>query len=137
MGNKVIFHFPLIFGVVFLFSCKEKRTSVTDNRNDKAVLESVITSADTLNTFPFVADRVSKIKEALKKPKPVLLYSDSASERQRLAELIALNDSMFTQFLFDPFTKRPVRNEVFGIHQARESDMAGIPGPHNLKIASG
>ncbi|MBK8952965.1 MAG: hypothetical protein IPM85_12475 [Chitinophagaceae bacterium] len=26
----------------------------------------------------------------------------------------------------------PFRNEVFGIHQARESDMSGIPLPHNL-----
>ncbi len=137
MGNKIIERTKImsivfsVFAVVFL-SCKDGKKSVSSLQGDKSVLESILSSADSLITFPFVEQRVKKIKEALQLPKPVLLYPDSASAKQRLAEMIALNDSSFTQFLFDPFTKMPFRNAVFGIHQARESDMAGIPGPHNL-----
>ncbi|MFT3846737.1 MAG: hypothetical protein QM725_16880 [Lacibacter sp.] len=123
----------VVFFAVMLFSSCNNSNSVTEHKGyDEGALESVVAAADTLNTFPFVQERVDKIKNALKQAKPVLLYTDSVTPNQKNAESIALNDSVFTQFLFDPATHLPFRNEIFGIHQARESDMAGIKAAYNL-----
>lgn len=126
------------FGLIFLvcvisFFCScNNSLSNTGNEYDEDVLQSVLLAADSLNTFPFVEKRVASIKEALALPKPVLLCADSLTSQQRLAEIIALNDSVFTQFLRDPVSKAPFRNEIFGVYPARESDMAGIRIAYSL-----
>jgi hypothetical protein len=58
-------------------------------------VNSVLIAADSLNTFPFVEERVNEIKAALKNPKPVLLCKDSLNNEQALAQIIALSDSVF------------------------------------------
>ncbi len=128
-----LLNFLLFIFVTAVFSSCDNGNGVTVHKGyDETAIESMIAEADTLVTFPFVAERVNKIKDALRQPLPVLLYADSASDKQRFAESVALKDSVFTQFLFDPATHLPFRNEIFGIHQARESDMAGIKAAYNL-----
>jgi len=97
-----------------------------DDRN------AVLIPPDSLNTFPFVTERVNKIKEALQQPKPVLLCSDKLNEQQQLAQQLALNDNVFASLYFDPTTHAPLRNEVFGVTPARESDMATVKVHYNL-----
>ncbi len=99
---------------------------------DADAINSVLVSADSLKTFPFVEERVNEIKAALLNPRPVLLCKDSLSNDQSLAQIIALNDSAFTQFLKDPFSKLPFRNEVFGVYPARQSDMTSVKTSYNL-----
>jgi len=99
---------------------------------DTDAINSVLLAADSLKTFPFVEERVNEIKSALKNPKPVLLCKDSLNNQQSLAQIIALSDSAFTQFLSDPFLKQPYRNEVFGIYPARQSDLTTVQAPYNL-----
>ncbi len=99
---------------------------------DADALNSILIAADSLNTFPFLEERVNDIKSALKNPRPVLLCKDSLSDQQLLAQIIALNDSAFTQFLIDPFSKQPYRSEVFGIYPARQSDMTTVKLTYNL-----
>ena len=113
-------------------SCSNNSSTRTVQDYDEDVLQSVLLAADSLNTFPFVEQRVVLIKEALAQPRPVLLCTDSLSSQQKLAQLIALNDSVFTQFLRDPVSKAPFRNEIFGVYPARESDMAGIKVAYKL-----
>ncbi|MBX9783514.1 MAG: hypothetical protein K2X48_09495 [Chitinophagaceae bacterium] len=126
-------HWVLLLVVSFVFLSGKNQNSVTKLKGyDNDAMESVLLDADTLNTFPFVKERVAKIKEALQQPRPVLLYADSITQQQSLAQIIALSDSVFTQFLFDTATRFPLRNEVFGIYPARESDMAGIKMGYNL-----
>ncbi len=135
MENKIKFSLVIsiaILSQVFYLSCNNNIKTVETNGYDKNAIESVLLSADSLNTFPFVEERVNKIKEALKQPKPVLLCTDSLNNQQSLAQIIALNDSAFTQFLKDPATGLPFRNEIFGIYPARESDMAGIKSSYTL-----
>lgn len=126
------------FITIFCFSlinnaCNQNQPSSADiAAYDKEALESVIAGTDSLNTFPFVKQRVNDIKEALLQPKPILLCADSLTQQQSLAQIIALNDSAFTQFLFDPFSKLPFRNEIFGVYPARESDLANIKKSYNL-----
>jgi hypothetical protein len=150
MENKMIHRFAHVFviqsnhllinlntGIVFMFgllcfSCTNKNTFKNTYAYDRDAIESVLLAADSLSTFSFVEERVKKIKEALQQPKPVLLCSDSLTQQQSLAQIIALSDSAFTRFLFDPANKLPYRNEVFGVYPARESDMAGIRAAYNL-----
>jgi hypothetical protein len=99
---------------------------------DDDVLNSVLLSADSLATFPFVQARVNEIKTALANPRPILLCKDSLSKDQAIAQLIALNDSVFTRFLKDPVSKLPYRNEIFGVYPARQSDMTTVKTSYNL-----
>jgi hypothetical protein len=115
-----------------VLSCRNNSSTRTVQDYDEDVLQSVLLAADSLNTFSFVEQRVALIKEALAKPRPVLLCTDSLNPQQKLAQLIALNDSAFTQFLRDPVSKAPFRNEIFGVYPARESDMAGIKTAYQL-----
>jgi hypothetical protein len=125
----------IVFGFTLfvLAACNNNTTSTTNaNAYDKDVLASVISNTDTLNTFPFVTNRVDEIKKALQQPKPVLLCSDSLNDNQKQAQQIALQDSIFTKYLFDGTTKQPYRNEIFGIYPARESDATGVKVAYNL-----
>jgi hypothetical protein len=126
------------FTAIFCFSlinngCNQSQpSSANTNAYEKEAFESVLAQTDSLNTFSFVKERVNRIKEALKQPRPVLLCGDSLSEGQSLAQLIALNDSGFTRLLVDPYSKLPFRNEIFGVYPARESDMANIKNGYTL-----
>ncbi|MEQ1675521.1 MAG: hypothetical protein ABL876_02395 [Chitinophagaceae bacterium] len=128
---------PVLFlftALVLISSCTNEKKSGNDSKtskNDDAI-NSVLMATDSLATFPFVQDRVNEIKMALQQPRPVLLCKDSLNANQSLAQLIALNDSVFTQFLTDPFSKLPYRNEVFGVYPARQSDMATVKTAYTL-----
>jgi hypothetical protein len=120
--------------IFFITGCIDNKSGgVKISAADKeAAINSVLIDTDTLNTFPFVTERVSKIKAALQQPRPVLLCGDSLSQQQKLAQIIALNDSAFSQFLIDPFSKKPFRNEIFGVYPARQSDMGGVKVAYTL-----
>ncbi|MEP6747284.1 MAG: hypothetical protein ABJB86_06145 [Bacteroidota bacterium] len=117
-----------------LFSCNNHNNSLASTAvegYDKDVLESVIAKTDSLKTFDFVNTRVEEIKTALKQPMPVLLCRDSLNAQQKLAQIIALFDTVFTQTVREKTTNLPYRCEIFGVYPARESDMAYVkPGYH-------
>ena len=117
--------------VALLTGCDNNSTTVSKSTipaYDKDVLNSIVVSADSLRTFPFVEQRVSVIKEALKNPLPVMLCQDSLNSNQQLAQLIALSDTGFTKYVFTN-THLPLRNEVFGIYPARQSDLVTLKEP--------
>jgi len=99
---------------------------------DPDAVNSVLFDPDSRSTSLFVTERIHDIKNALQQPKPVLLCKDSLDQNQSLAQIIALSDSVFTQFLKDPFSNQPYRNEIFGIYPARQSDMTTIKVTYNL-----
>jgi hypothetical protein len=127
-------HSFFIFLVATLISsCSDNKSTGKKQigKNEDAV-NSVLFDTDSLNTLPFVNERVNDIKKALQQPRPVLLCKDSLDQNQSLAQIIALSDSAFTQFLKDPFSNQPYRNEIFGIYPARQSDMTTIKTSYNL-----
>ena len=122
-----IFAFFFIFSLLFLFSCNNKtESSASTNTYDDDVLKSVIANADSLKTFDFVNARVEAIKKALQQSTPVLLCGDSLNSNQKLAQLIALNDSTFTKNIRNEKTNTPYRNEIFAVFPARESDLSRV-----------
>jgi hypothetical protein len=122
-----------LLSLVFCNGCKTRiKKSEIIEVDKQAAINSILLDTDSLNTFPFVSERVNAIKQALQKPTPVLLCGDSLSAQQHLAQIIALNDSAFTRFVKDPASKKPFRNEIFGVYPARQSDMGGIKLPFNL-----
>jgi hypothetical protein len=122
-----------VFFCCIVFSCNSNQPAEKLHAGyDADAINSMLIDADSLNTFPFLEARVVEIKTALKNPRPVLLCKDSLNKEQSLAQLIALNDSAFTQFLIDPFSKQPYRNEIFGVYPARQSDMSTVKGAYNL-----
>ena len=122
-----IFAFFFIFLLLFLFSCNNKtESSANTNTYDEDVLKSVIANADSLKTFDFVNARVEAIEKALQQSTPVLLCGDSLNINQKLAQLIALNDSTFTKNIRNEKTNTPYRNEIFAVFPARESDLSRV-----------
>jgi hypothetical protein len=118
---------------VILFYCNNNKSATTKLPGyDANVLNSVLASTDSLKTFPFMEKRVEDIKQALQQPVPVLLCKDSLNNQQRLAQIIALSDAGFKQYLKDSVTGQPYRNEIFGIYPARQSDLATVKIPYNL-----
>ncbi|MBP6432164.1 MAG: hypothetical protein KA319_10380, partial [Ferruginibacter sp.] len=120
--------------IVVMVSCTNNQLTNTKHNNydDDAKNAIVFDHLDSLNTFPFLTTRVNNIATVLASNTPVLLCGDSLSENQRKAEMIAIKDSAFTNFFFDPFTKKPFRNEIFGVYPARESDMPKMKTAYNL-----
>jgi hypothetical protein len=131
--NNILLNFcyVLLFGIAVSCNSTHSTEKIHAGYDDDAI-NSVLIAADSLNTFPFVEERVNEIKEALKNPKPVLLSKDKLDEQQLLAQIIALNDPAFTQFLIDPSSKLPYRNEIFGVYPARQSDMTTVKEIYNL-----
>lgn len=133
--NKRMKFFASVFvaSLAFLFSSCNNSDSAgrVVNYNDD-VLQSVVVDADSLKTFDFVNQRVEEIKKALRQPNPVLLCGDSLNEHQKLAQIIALNDSVFTRSVRDIGNNAPFRCEIFGVYPGRESDLANIKGTINL-----
>ncbi len=123
----------IISSVGFLFSCNNKtESSASINKYDDDVLSSVIADTDSLKTFDFVNARVEAIKNALQQPMPVLLCGDSLNSNQKLAQIIALHDSVFTRSIRDIGTNAPFRTEIFGVYPARESDLSGVKEKVNM-----
>jgi hypothetical protein len=125
-------YFIAISCIVFfgLFGCNNNNSITQNNDNiyDETVLTSVLANADTLKTFSFVNERVEEIKKSLQSPKPVLLCKDPLNEQQQLAQLIALSDTVFVKNLRNRKDNTPLRNEIFGVYPARESDLAASKG---------
>jgi hypothetical protein len=123
----------ILLMAIFTSSCSNDRSTVKKQigKNEDAV-NSVLMDPDSLNNFPFVTARINTIKNAIQQPRPVLLCQDSLDQNQALAQIIALNDPGFTQFLIDTLSDQPYRNEIFGIYPARQSDMTSIKETYNL-----
>lgn len=133
--TKIPHLFILLFLATAIFNSCGQNThqKINDSEfDDKDAANAKLLSADSLEQYPFLKDRYNKINEALQMPRPVLLCSDSLNEQQKMAQIIALNDTLFTQFLFDPFSKQPYRNEIFGVYPARQSDMSSVKENYNL-----
>jgi hypothetical protein len=118
---------------ILISSCSgNQSTGKKQIGKDENAVNSVLFDSDSTTTLSFITERVYEIKTALQLPKPVLLCKDSLNQDQLLAQIIALSDSAFTQFLTDPFSNQPYRNEIFGIYPARQSDMTNIKASYNL-----
>jgi hypothetical protein len=128
---------PLLFfcSLVICFSCNNNNNSSSATAvvgYDKDVLQSVIAKTDSLKTFDFVNPRVEEIKAALQQPMPVMLCRDSLNAQQKMAQIIALFDTVFTQYVHEKNTGLPYRCEIFGVYPARESDMAYVKSSYTL-----
>jgi hypothetical protein len=135
--NRVTLQTSLfLIGQLLLFSCNNQLPSTPASTPvtgyDKDAMNSVLVSADSLQTFPFLTERVNAIKKSLLNPLPVLLCQDSLNKNQQLAQLIALSDAQFTQYTRQEVTSMPYRNEVFGVYPARESDLSTLSGKYNI-----
>jgi hypothetical protein len=116
-------------------SCNNSNGTVTEKRLEgysEDVLKSVLLSTDSLRTFLFTEKRVDEIKKSLQQPTPVLLCKDSLNTDQQLAQIIALSDPTFIQYVKNEMNV-PFRNEIFGIYPARESDFTEGNKPANIK----
>ena len=112
-------------------SCRQPSGKVATPSKEDAI-RSVLLPLDSASPVPSVQRHIALIRTALQLPRPVLLCGDSLNEKQKLAQLIALSDSAFTQFLRDPYTHQPYRNEIFGVYPARQSDMTSVKGAYDL-----
>ncbi|MFY7880540.1 MAG: hypothetical protein ACOVP6_10750 [Lacibacter sp.] len=125
-------HDLVIFILVFNCCVSCSNHEQPGNQYGQEELESVLFSPDTSFLLPSVHARIDLVKACLLNELPVVLCTDKLNQAQERAQQIALADTIFTQFLRDPLSGTPFRNEIFGIYPARESDMAGIPKPYRL-----
>jgi hypothetical protein len=71
--------------------------------------------------LPALQARATQVQAALAQPLPVLLLPGLDQVRS-LAEQIAIRDPRFQEDLFSP-QGEPLRNEIFGVYPARDSDL--------------
>ena len=122
----------LLICIVF-FACKNKTTIISITPYNDDVISSTLLNTDSLRTYTFVNARVDSIKNALVKPQPILLLQDSVNATQMAAQLIAIADTGFTKYTKDAVTKQALRNEIFNVFEARQSDMGNIKSTYNLQ----
>jgi len=72
--------------------------------------------------LPALQTRATQVQEALAQTIPILLLTD-IDATQALAQEIAIRDPRFQEDLYAPQTSEPLRNEIFGVYPARESDL--------------
>ena len=121
----------LIFVInIFLFSCKTEEKNTTDNQPLIPISEIDTTGANTselsdidsnLINSSFIKDELKRIKVGISNKIPIILRTD-VNENLDRAQKIAILDSSFQQYLFESNTKKAIRNEIFGIYPARQSD---------------
>jgi hypothetical protein len=124
--------FYCLTAILFLSCSNDRSAGKKKIDKDENAVNSQLFDPGSPNTLPFVNERLHEIKTALQQPRPVLLCKDSLDQNQSLAQIIALNDSAFIQFLIDSLSHEPYRNEIFGIYPARQSDMTSVKVPFNL-----
>ena len=121
-----------LFVSIITFSCKGPAKKSALIAADENIINSVLINADSVQQIPEVLQYLDEVNQSLKLPRPAVLCKDSLNEKQKLAQIIALSDSAFTQFLIDPYLKKPYRNEVFGVYPARQSDLTSVKMKYNL-----
>ncbi len=126
--NKFLFPtiFLLLFSAFFWMACntpeqKEKANEKGTKGEEYGETSEYFSSDSILSKQPFLQDLLAKINESLKKPVPVILMQDSLDATQKEAQAIALQDARFLQSVKDE-KGQSMRNEIFGVFQARESD---------------
>jgi hypothetical protein len=123
----------LIFFTAIFFSCSNNNNTVTKHApyNAEAV-NAILLDVDSISNATEAISRAEKIKAVLQTSIPVLLCGDSLNNNQQTAQQLALADTVFTQYFFDPYSKKPFLNEVFGVYPARQSDMPMVKIAYNL-----
>ena len=76
---------------------------------------------------PYTAAYLANVRTALAQPTPILQLPNLPTEADA-AQKIAVADARFQQFLREPQTQQPFRNEIFGVYAARMSDFT----PQNM-----
>lgn len=71
---------------------------------------------------PQIAQRQAQLAGALAAPVPILLLTEGLDDAQKRAQDIAIADPRFLQYVRNPQTGEALRNEIFGVYAARESD---------------
>lgn len=124
----------LLCALLFIFSCSNNSNSTVTKHPayDEDAVNSVLTDVDSISTSSLAVSRAEKIKAVLQTDKPVLLCGDTLSANQQTAQQLALQDASFTQFFMDPYSKKPLLSEIFGVYPARQSDMTAVKTAYNL-----
>ncbi|MEZ4707400.1 MAG: hypothetical protein R3A44_09355 [Caldilineaceae bacterium] len=83
-----------------------------------------VASAPDLSAVPLLATRQAQVDAALQADPPVLLLDDAEldAEQQR-AQRLALQSADFLRYAYAPNDRTPLRNEMFAVYPARESDI--------------
>lgn len=138
-------YISLLAALTFLTQCRPS-TSTTENNGiptqTAASQDTTYGAVAQLATStpietPLIKSYREAIAQAVKQSVPILAMPDSVlNTTEQLAQKITLQDKRLLQFLFDPQSKKPTRNEVFAIYPARQSDLPkGMPFvPNNFYI---
>ncbi|MBX7240823.1 MAG: hypothetical protein K1X92_03675 [Bacteroidia bacterium] len=128
--NKFLFPavFLVLFTAFFWIACNapvQNEGDSTQKLKGEGYGETAeyFSSDSILSKQPFLQEILTKVNESLKQPVPVILMQDSLDNAQKQAQAIALQDGGFLKSVKDE-KGRALRNEIFGIFPARESDYA-------------
>jgi hypothetical protein len=113
-------------------SSSENTTSssvVEDKYTQTATLAEAREQADLVADVPELSAYFDKVQQSLTAKPPVLRLSEYLQdEKAKLAEELALASPEFTQFVYRPKTREPLRNEIMNIRLALPEDFVGDMG---------
>lgn len=106
--------------LLFIIACTQTTNTEQHTQTGDAYIAELADS--TAEKPDFVKAHLQKVNQVLTLPIPILLRTDSIDEKQKVAQEIAIKDPRFTEYVIEPKSNKPTRNEIFGIYAARESD---------------
>ncbi|MEZ4832000.1 MAG: hypothetical protein R2873_08355 [Caldilineaceae bacterium] len=79
--------------------------------------------AAQIEQIPALVDRFAAVDAALALDPPILALTDGLDDDARRAQDLAIADADFQQFVRDPNSGAPLRNEIFSVYPMRDSDI--------------
>jgi hypothetical protein len=79
--------------------------------------------AAQIEQIPALVDRFAAVERALTLDPPILALTDGLDDDARRAQDLAIADADFQQFVRDPNSAAPLRNEIFSVYPMRDSDI--------------
>jgi len=112
----------LLLGLM-LAACAQATPLPTSTVAPPVIEESQLLPASApMVSVPAFAERMARVQAALQAPIPILLL-EGLDEAQQAAQTLVVNDARVLEYVRDPNTGAPLRNEVFNVHALRPSDI--------------
>jgi hypothetical protein len=123
--NRLVFIFIFVVDIA-LFGCNNNSSSsksILKQPNDSAYAAEAVLVDDTMQlNIAAIKERTEQIKTALSQKTPILLLQN-LDDADGLTQIIAVNDTRFTKYMYDSVSKKPYLNEIFNIGNARPQDV--------------
>jgi Copper amine oxidase, enzyme domain len=121
---KVLIYTSVFYLFILINGCTGGNTNnINQITSDTSFAKTSELLTDTLSIKIYeVVEYKNKIDGALSLQVPILMLQDSNTAEQKLAQEICFSNQLFTKYCKDSISNSALRNEIFNVYKARQSD---------------